>query len=193
MDLLKAEKHIRAFLEEGVGVDLADPNLKDTPARVARMYCTELLCNTCKNFQGLTTFPNEDNCDQIVLLDRIFYVSVCSHHLLPFTGHAWVGYIPDKLLVGASKPARLIEHHAARPQLQERLCEEVISAFAAGVRPKGVGVLMRGVHGCMKCRGVRQTNGAGMVTSALWGSFKEPSVKAEFFKLVELSMMETST
>ena len=182
------ESLFRKLMEDGLGFDLSDPNLCDTPARVARMYCEEFFCNCCEEFADFKAFPNIHNYNQIIISDLISFVSVCSHHFLPFTGQGWVLYIPDDKLIGASKPARLIEHYAARPQLQENLCHEVLNSLVAGISPKGAMVVLRAIHGCMKCRGVRQMK-SGMGTSAVEGAFKQPDVKAEGMDLIKLSLL----
>lgn len=189
MDLTLIEKHFKALMKEGLGSDLTDPNLTGTPERIARMYA-ELFQGENKEFDGLTTFPNAENYDQIVLLDNIHFVSMCSHHFLPFAGLAWVAYIPDKKVLGASKPARVIKHYGARPQLQENLCEQVVNYLQTELAPKGVMVVMRAIHGCMSNRGINQYGGSGMVTSALRGVFKEEkSVKDEALDLIKMSIM----
>lgn len=185
---LKVEEYFKLLMTEGLGLDLSDPNLIGTPERVARMY-GEMFSGLDNNFKGLTTFPNDKNYDEIVLLDNIFFVSMCSHHFLPFYGLGWVAYIPDKKIMGASKPARLINHFAAKPQLQENLGEEVVEFLDRELSPKAVMVVLRAEHGCMKCRGVKQYAGSGMLTSNIRGLFKEdPSTKAEAFNLIKLSM-----
>lgn len=188
----KVEFFFRKLMEEGLGLDLTDANLVDTPARVARMYCDELLCNIDKEFIDSTTvLPNEKGYDQIILLDRIFFVSMCSHHFLPFLGHAWILYVPDKFLVGASKPSRLLSHYAARPQLQEHLCHEVIEVFDREVEPKGSMVAIRAVHGCMKCRGVKQYSGSGMMSSAVSGIFlDDPFMEVKGLEMIKISLMD---
>ena len=185
------EQLFRELMEKGLGFDLSDPNLCDTPNRVARMYCEEFFGNCCVEFTDFKAFPNEHQYDQIIISDLIFFVSVCSHHFLPFTGNAWVLYIPKYKLVGASKMARLVEHYAARPQLQENLCHEVLNSFVAGIEPVGAMVVMRGIHGCMKCRGVKQ-RGSGMGTSAVYGAFKKPDVKSEGMDLIKLSLLDSN-
>jgi GTP cyclohydrolase I len=189
MDIRKVEEHIFFALQEGLGLDMTDPNLADTPKRIAKMYVEEFFKGKEKDFDSITTFPNEDNYQQIILLDRIHFVSVCSHHFLPFVGLAWLGYIPDKLLVGASKPSRIIAHYAARPQLQERLCHQVITRFEEAVKPRGTILVMRAVHGCMSHRGAKQIGGAGMITSAVSGVFeKDAKARAEAMDLINLSL-----
>jgi GTP cyclohydrolase I len=114
---------------------------------------------------------------------------MCAHHFLPFTGNAWVLYVPEFHLVGASKMARMVEHYAKRPQLQEHLCHEVIECFNRGVKPQGCMVVMRGIHGCMKCRGVKQS-GSGLTTSAIKGIFEDQRVKDEGMSLIHLSLLD---
>jgi GTP cyclohydrolase I len=182
------EDCFRLIISEGLGLSLDDPNLSGTPKRMARMYC-HMFRNAKIPSMELTLFPNEGH-EELIMLDRIHFVSWCSHHFLPFEGYAWMGYIPDKMIVGASKPARLIEHISARPNLQEDLCSDVILAFDMKVKPKGTILVMRAIHNCMRCRGVMQTGGAGMITSALSGVFKEDAkARAEAMDLIKLSMM----
>lgn len=189
MNFATIEKHIRSALSEGLGLDLTDPNLKDTPKRIAKMYKNEFFKGVGIEFEGLTTFPNDAGYDEIVLLDNIHFVSVCSHHFLPFYGQAWVAYIPDQEVIGASKPSRVISHYAARPQIQENLGKQVVDFLDKELKPKGVMLVMRAIHGCISNRGVNQYAGAGMVTSAVRGVFKEnPSTKAEALDLIKISL-----
>ena len=183
---------IHSMLTEGLGLDLSDPNLTDTPRRIAKMYCREIFQNVGKEFDPteLRVFPNERNYDQIIMSDAIFFASTCSHHFLPFTGKAWVLYIPSMNMVGLSKLTRLVEFYAQRPQLQEALCHDIITTFDKYLVPKGSMVVLRAEHGCMKCRGVRQHNGAGMITSAISGCFTEASIKQEGLDLIKLSLLD---
>jgi GTP cyclohydrolase I len=183
------EKYFRKLLVEGLGFDITDPNLIDTPKRIAKMYCNEWFKGTTSEFSDFKSFPNTEQYQQIICFDRIHFSSVCSHHFLPFTGLAWVLYLPDKTLVGASKPARLIAHYSSRPQLQENLTHQILNRFVAKIKPQGVMVVMRALHECMRCRGTKQTNGAGMITSALQGCFFEPAVKTEGLELIKLSLI----
>lgn len=184
------------LMEYGLGLDLSDPNLEDTPERVARMYCRELLCNCCKEFSDWKAFPNKHSYNQIIMADRISFVSLCAHHFLPFTGNAWVAYIPESRaaggrLVGASKLARCVEHYACRPQLQEHLCHEVMNSLVGAITPLGAMVVMRAIHGCMKCRGVKQRGGSGMITSALHGIFhRDTAAKIEVLDMIKISLMD---
>ena len=189
MDPALIKKHFHNLMKEGLGFDLKDPNLSGTPERIAKMY-GEFFKGEKIEFEGLTVFPNTEGYDEIVLLDNIHFVSICSHHFLPFAGLAWVAYIPNKLILGASKPARVIKHYGARPQLQENLCEQIVNYLEKKLEPNGVMVVMRGVHGCMSHRGVNQYAGAGMTTSSIRGVFKtDPSAKNEVMDLIKLSIM----
>ncbi len=185
----KSENHIRQMITEGLGLDITDPNLSDTPKRISKMY-GEFFESVNVEFEGMTTFPNEKGYDQIILMDRIHFTSICSHHFLPFDGYAWFGYIPDEKLLGASKPARIIAHYSKRPQLQENLCHDVLNCIESQLQPLGSMLVMRAIHGCMSSRGICQYNNAGMITSAVSGVFKESKVvKDECLDLIKLSMM----
>jgi GTP cyclohydrolase I len=176
-------------MTEGLGFDLSDPNLSGTPARVAKMYCREWFKSVGLEFTDFKSFPNDGNYKQIIMSDRIHFTSICSHHFLPFTGLAWIAYIPNDFLIGASKMSRLVEHYASRPQLQEHLTDQILKTFVNGVNPEGVMVVMRAVHSCMTCRGAKQIGGAGMQTSALHGAFFGPEVKSEALELIKLSLI----
>lgn len=176
---------------EGLGLDITDPSLIETPKRVAKMFCREFFPNCNTEFKDFKAFPNTHNYDQIIVSDKIFFVSTCSHHFLPFVGHAWVLYIPRHKLIGASKCSRLINHYAGRPQLQENLGHEAMIAFNQNIEPYGTMIVMRAVHQCMKCRGAKQYDGAGMTTSCISGIFKEdPTVKQEGLELIKLSLID---
>ncbi len=166
-----------------LGEDPERDGLRDTPARVARMYD--------EVFAGLHTDPAtqlnvtfaEEHREMIILRD-IPFASFCEHHLLPFTGQAHIGYIPNGRIVGLSKLARVVEGYARRPQIQERLTSAIADALMRTLRPDGVAVLIEATHTCMTIRGV-QKPGATMVTSAVRGGFRaRPATRAEFFALV---------
>lgn len=178
------------ILSEGLGLDTKDPNLSDTPERVARMYCREFFTGLDpKNIPKITTFPNTDHYNEMIMLDNIPFVSVCSHHFLPFQGLAWFLYIPDKTLVGASKVSRIISYFAARPQLQEKLTQSIVDYFVEIVKPLGAMLVMRATHGCMTCRGVKTGMQGGMSTSIVYGSFADNiSTRNEGMELIKLSI-----
>jgi GTP cyclohydrolase I len=129
-------------------------------------------------------FPNE-GMDEIILVKDIEFVSLCEHHVLPFTGVAHVGYLPDRTVIGLSKISRLVEMYAARLQMQERLTTQVAETLMRLLEPRGVGVILEATHLCQTARGVKQAQ-ARMVTSAMLGIFRSsPSVRQEFLTLVK--------
>ena len=127
MDQIAVEKYFRLLLEEGLGLSLDDPNLSDTPKRVAKMYCQELFSGLSGEFKNWTVFKKENDYNQIIMADNIHFTSICSHHFLPFIGKAWVLYLPNTYIAGASKLVRVVEHYAARPQIQEKLCHDILN------------------------------------------------------------------
>jgi len=167
-------------------LDANSPGLKDTPARIAKLYCDEIFSSLKEESPDLTTFPNEGY-NEIIMLDNIPFCSSCEHHLIFFYGVAHFLYIPDQLLVGASKVARLIDYCCKQPQIQERLTMEILNHFCGTVKPAGAMFVMRGIHGCMSLRGVKTGGDAGMMTSALYGSFKEPHMEEKGLSLIALS------
>lgn len=177
-DLDAAEVAAQQFLA-ALGVDLSDQATTETPARMARAY-SEML--SARAFD-LTTFPNTDGYDQLVVLRDIPFASVCKHHFLPFIGKADVGYLPGERIIGVSKLARVVEWYACRPQFQERMTKQIADWLHESLAPKGVGVVVRAEHMCTRLRGV-EVIGASMLTSALHGLFlDDASARDEFLAL----------
>ena len=174
---------VRRMLVE-LGLDLNDPNLDTTHERVAKMYL--------EMFRGLdqgtkpkvTTFPNDENYRAMVMEKDIPFYSMCSHHLVPFYGHAHIAYVPGDKILGLSKFARILEFYAKRPQLQERLTEQVVSFLVEELRPRGAMVVIEARHLCVEMRGVKKS-GARTVTSALRGIFHERPIREEFLDLLK--------
>jgi GTP cyclohydrolase I len=163
-------------LMRALGLPLDNPTLAGTPRRVARAYA-ELL--SPREF-GLTTFPNDEGYDELVVAKDIPFTSLCEHHLLPFTGTAAVGYLPGHRILGLSKLARVVELFARRVQVQERMTTQVAGWLDDHLHPRGVGVVLRAEHTCMTIRGV-QARGASTVTSALLGTLRtDARSRAEF-------------
>ena len=178
VDLDAAERAVRDLLL-ALGHDPATPHLADTPRRVAHAYA-ELL--TPRAFD-LTTFPNDEGYDELVLAREIPFQSLCQHHLLPFHGVAHIGYIPDQRILGLSKLARVLELLARDLQVQERLTQQVANWLDEQVAPKGVGVVLEAEHLCMSLRGVR-AHGSRTVTSAVHGLLRDDArSRQEFFSL----------
>jgi GTP cyclohydrolase I len=178
VDLTAAEEAATALLT-ALGLPLETPGMLDSPGRMARAYA-ELL--TAEPFE-LTTFPNTEGYDELVLVEDIPVRSVCEHHLLPFTGRAHVGYLPGRRILGLSKFARVVDFHSRRPQTQERLTQQVAEHLRDELDPCGVGVVIVAEHSCMTLRGVRAP-GTRTVTSALFGTLRtDPASRTEFLSL----------
>jgi GTP cyclohydrolase I len=178
IDLERAELAARDLLD-ALGLDLDDETVANTPGRMARAF-GELL--TPREFT-LTTFPNDEGYDELVIARQIPFTSVCEHHMLPFTGVAAVGYLPGSRILGLSKLARVVELFARRPQVQERLTTQVARWLDTHLSPKGVGVVIEAEHSCMTLRGV-EAHGATTVTSALLGAVRsDPLTRSEFLSL----------
>src|SRR3954447_11863697 len=177
-DLVAAEKAAADFLA-ALDIQVDGEEMFGTPGRMARAYAEML---SPRRFD-LTTFPNEEGYDELVLARSIPVQSLCEHHMLPFVGVAHVGYLPRDRIVGLSKLARVVELFARRPQVQERLTKQVADWLHDHLRPRGVGVVLEAEHLCMSLRGVRSA-GSPTVTSTLLGTLREdPGSRAEFLAL----------
>jgi GTP cyclohydrolase IA len=178
VDLTAAERAAAAFLA-ALGVRTDSEAMAATPRRMAAAYAEML---TPRSFD-LTTFPNDEGYDELVLARSIPVQSVCEHHLLPFVGVAHVGYLPADRILGLSKLSRVVEMFARRPQVQERLTKQVADWLQAQLSPRGVGVVIEAEHMCMSLRGVRSA-GTTTITSTLLGVMREqPESRAEFLAL----------
>jgi GTP cyclohydrolase IA len=178
IDVAAAEQ-AAAQLLTALGLDLDDDNLAETPRRMAHAL---IEMTNGADFE-LTTFPNDDDYDELVLVRDIPVQSMCEHHMLPFVGVAHVGYLPGERIVGLSKLARMVELHARRPQTQERLTKHIADHLRTALHPRGVGVVLQAEHTCMGLRGAR-TPGASTTTSALFGQLRDdPRTRAEFLAL----------
>lgn len=182
VDQPRIERAVREILA-AIGEDPDRDGLLETPARVARMYA--------EMFNGLHTDPArhlkktfQEQYDELVLIRDITFNSMCEHHLLPFIGVAHVGYIPRGSVVGISKLARIVEEVSHRPQVQERMTQQVADLLVEQLDPKGVVVVIEAEHSCMTIRGIRKP-GALTVTSAVRGLFKKnESSRAEAMSLI---------
>ncbi|WP_034609352.1 GTP cyclohydrolase I FolE [Cellulomonas sp. URHD0024] len=174
-----AEDAARAFLE-ALGIDCDSPGTERSPRRMAEAYA-EMLAP--RPFE-MTTFPNDEGYDELVVVRSIPVQSICEHHLLPFFGVAHVGYLPGRRILGLSKFARVVEMFARRPQVQERLTRQVADWIEMRLAPRGVGVVIEAEHLCMSLRGVR-AGGTVTTTSALSGLLRDsPATRAEFLSAV---------
>ena len=174
--------HVRGILT-ALGLDLKDPNLAETDIRVAKMYL-EMFGGLAEGAEPkVTTFPNEEGYSHMVMEKQIPFYSMCAHHLVPFYGHAHIAYIPRDRILGLSKFARILEFYAKRPQLQERLTEQVVTYLEQKLQPLGAMVVIEARHLCVEMRGVKKP-GALTVTSALRGIFHQKPVREEFLDLL---------
>ncbi len=174
--------HVRGILTS-LGLDLTDPNLAETDLRVAKMYM-EMFHGLAEGAEPkVTTFPNEEGYSHMVMEKQIPFYSMCAHHLVPFYGHAHIAYIPNDRIIGLSKFARILEFYAKRPQLQERLTEQVVTYLEQSLQPQGAMVVIEARHLCVEMRGVKKP-GALTVTSALRGIFHQRPVREEFLDLL---------
>lgn len=182
VDLERIQRAVREILL-AVGEDPDREGLQETPARVARMYA-EL-------FGGLRADPRQhlrkfftQEYDEVVLVRDISFHSMCEHHLLPFMGKAHIGYSPSGRVIGLSKLARVVEEVARRPQVQERMTEEIALLLEEELQAKGVAVVVEATHSCMTIRGIRKP-GSLCVTSAMKGIFRTNiSSRAEILQLI---------
>jgi GTP cyclohydrolase IA len=182
VDLDRAECAATEFLH-ALGISTASESLQQTPRRMAKAYA-ELFA--AKPFQ-MTTFPNDEQYDELVIARSLPMRSVCEHHLLPFTGIAHVGYLPGERILGLSKLARVVQHFAARPQVQERLTKQVADWLQTHLRPQAVGVVIVAEHSCMSLRGA-EARGSTTVTSAMQGLLRtDPRCRQEFMALAGMS------
>src|SRR5512143_3229293 len=148
-----AARRFRAFME-ALDLDLADPHLAGTELRVARAY-HEMFAGLAPEAEPeLRTFPNTERYAEMVRVTDIPFYSLCAHHFLPFFGTAHVGYIPGDQLLGLSKFARVVDFYARRPQLQERMTQQIATLLDERVAPAGVIVVVEARHLCMEMRGV---------------------------------------
>jgi GTP cyclohydrolase IA len=183
----QAEDAVRTLLR-WAGDDPAREGLIDTPKRVVEAYGewfagykddpTEYLRRTFEEVEGY---------DEMIVLRDIEYESHCEHHMAPIIGRVHVGYLPDRWVVGISKLARVVEVYAKRFQVQEKMTAQIAQAIQDVLKPRGVAVVVEGVHECMTTRGVHK-RGVSMVTSSMLGTFREDArTRAEFLTWVGIS------
>ena len=168
---------------EALDLDLSDANLTTTHLRVARAY-EELFAGLREGGEPTwKSFPNTEGYSQMVSVLDVPFFSLCAHHFLPFFGSAHVAYIPGDQIVGLSKLARLVDFYARRPQIQERMTEQIVACLNKRLTPQGAMVVLQARHFCMEMRGVSKP-GVLTTTSALSGAFEEERVRQEFLSLI---------
>lgn len=178
------EGHFNKVMEV-LGLDLTDDSLIDTPKRVAKMYVNEIFWGLdYEAFPKCTAVDNKMKYDEMVIERNINVQSNCEHHFVVIDGVATVGYIPNEKVLGLSKLNRVVEYFAKRPQIQERLTEQVYHALSYILDTPNIGVIVDAQHYCVKSRGVEDV-GSSTITSKLGGCFKDdPAVRAEFMNIV---------
>lgn len=175
-----------SYMVSSLGIDLGHPSTKDTPARLARMYQDEVCYGMdYANFPRVMTVP-ANGVDEIVLERNIKVHSLCEHHMVPIIGVAHVAYIPDRKLIGLSKINRIVDFFSRRPQLQERLGEQIVVTLRLLLGTDDVAIIIKADHFCVKYRGV-QDPCSDTVTSKMSGKFREvPEARAELMSLIAL-------
>ena len=188
LDLLQKEVEgkLQGVLESLVINTTRDHNTKETAKRVAKMYCREVFSGRYSRPPRVTDFPNAKNLDQIYTVGPISIRSCCSHHMAPIMGKCWVGVKPSKRVIRISKFNRLTDWVFSRPHIQEEAVMILADEIEKFIKPKGLIVIVKADHYCMKWRGVKEPD-CQMATSVVRGEFRDkPHMKQEFMNLVGL-------
>jgi GTP cyclohydrolase I len=182
----KIEKSFDTIMET-LGLDLKDDSLMDTPKRVAKMYVNEIFWGLDYDaFPKATVVDNKMKYDEMVVERNINVQSNCEHHFVVIDGLATVAYIPNETVLGLSKINRVVEYFSKRPQIQERLTEQVYHALSFILNTEDVAVLIDAQHYCVKSRGVEDA-GSSTITSKLGGGFRsDPALRAEFLSIARM-------
>ena len=182
----KIEDHFNVIMDT-LGLDLTDDSLIDTPKRVAKMYVNEIFWGLDYDaFPKATVVDNKMQYDEMVVERNINVQSNCEHHFVVIDGLATVAYIPNETVLGLSKINRVVEYFSKRPQIQERLTEQVYHALSFILNTEHVAVLIDAQHYCVKSRGVEDA-GSSTITSKLGGGFKtDPALRAEFLSIARM-------
>lgn len=168
---------------ETLGLDLTDDSLCGTPDRVAKMYVKEIFYGLDeKNFPRMMTVENKMGYKQMLVERNIKVHSQCEHHLVPFIGTCHIAYIPGKKVIGLSKLNRLVDFYARKPQIQERLTEEIHAKLCEVLETEDVAVVVDCVHFCVVTRGIKDS-GSSTVTSEISGAFKQAETRSEFMDI----------
>ena len=183
----EAEGAVRTLLR-WAGEDPTREGLRNTPRRVVEAYREWFAGYADDPTEYLRrTFEEVEGYDEMIVLRDIDYESHCEHHMAPIIGRVHVGYLPDRWVVGISKLARVVEVYAKRFQVQEKMTAQIAQAIEHVLKPKGVGVVVEGMHECMTTRGVHK-RGVSMVTSRMSGAFRDdPRTRAEFLRFIDLA------
>lgn len=178
------QHHFSEIMKE-LGLDLTDDSLSGTPYRVAKMYVKELFYGlNPKNRPKISTFDNKYGYQKMLVEHNITIDSACEHHFLPIVGTAHVGYIPKNKVVGLSKINRLVDYYSHRPQVQERLCLQILNDLQQTLETKDVIVVVNAKHLCVSSRGIKDKS-SFTTTIEYGGQFIEPSLRNEFFGIIK--------
>jgi GTP cyclohydrolase IA len=186
----KAEDAFRTILK-WIGEDPERDGLIETPHRMLRAY-REYFCGYDEDPDEVLskTFAEVDGYDEMIVLRGVTFESHCEHHSAPIIGRAWVGYIPDRRVVGISKLARVVEIFSKRLQIQERLTAQIANAVDNALKPRGVAVVVKAAHHCMISRGIHK-RGSDLVTSRMLGVFRDQAMtRSEFLSMVHADTTE---
>lgn len=180
-------KELFTGIMQTLGLDLRDDSLCETPRRIAKMYLNEIFWGLdYGNFPKITTIENKMQYENMLLERHIKVSSTCEHHFIPMMGEAFIAYLPDKKVIGLSKINRIVEFFSRRPQVQERLTEQIFHTLCYILETEDVAVLIKAEHTCVKLRGVEDVN-SDTVTSRLGGKFLEgAALRNEFYQSIKL-------
>lgn len=180
------EKHFSAILDT-LGMDLTDDSLKRTPYRVAKMFVKETFSGLHpENKPQITLFENKYKYNQMLVEKNIQVYSICEHHLVPIIGKCHVAYISNGEVIGLSKINRIVKYFCRRPQVQERLTQQILEELKTALKTNDVAVVIDAMHMCVASRGVEDVN-SSTVTAAISGQFQDEATRAEFLKYISLS------
>jgi GTP cyclohydrolase I len=191
-ELDAVQRNVQAAVQnlmEALLINTADDhNTRDTAARVAKMYVREVMRGRFTKKPDITAFPNALKLDELYVTGPISVRSMCSHHLVPIVGHAWIGIIPGKdSVIGLSKFNRLVDWVFSRPQIQEEASVQLADIIEQEAAPAGLAVVVKATHMCMTWRGVREGSGAAMTTSVMRGLLRtDDRARSEFLSLLKL-------
>ncbi|KOE69952.1 GTP cyclohydrolase I FolE [Aggregatibacter actinomycetemcomitans] len=180
----KIEQHMREVLHL-IGLDLRDDSIEETPSRLAKMFVDEIFSGLdYANFPKITNIANRMKVSEMVLVNDVTLTSTCEHHFVTIDGKVSVAYYPKKWVIGLSKINRIVTFFAQRPQVQERLTEQILLAFQTILETEDVAVYVKATHFCVKCRGIKDAN-SYTITSAFGGVFLEDrETRKEFLSLI---------
>ncbi|WP_343486836.1 GTP cyclohydrolase I FolE [Allomuricauda sp. d1] len=178
------QHHFQKIMET-LGLDLTDDSLSGTPYRFAKMYVKELFYGlNPENRPKISTFENKYGYQKMLVEQDITIDSSCEHHFLPIVGHAHVGYVPKNKVVGLSKINRLVDYYAHRPQLQERLCLQILEDLQKTLETEDVIIVVNAKHLCVSSRGIKDKDSL-TTTVEYGGAFEDPDKREEFFSLLK--------